>query len=85
MLYIRRLTKGHDYHFLAEVSKNEGEGLSILRALIVSYKTHSILRLPQDIRGPGVHFTFHLLKMAWWTCTCRALSKVVFVQFSQPG
>ena len=46
MLYIRRLTQGHDYYFVAEVSKNEGGSVSILRTLIVSYKTHGILQLP---------------------------------------
>ena len=37
-----------DMYWKAEVSKNVGGSLSILRALIVSCKTHD---MPQDIRG----------------------------------
>ena len=37
MLYIiQRLTQRHDYYFLAEVSKNEGGSLSILRAKLTA-------------------------------------------------
>ena len=36
MLYIQRLTQGHDFYFLAGGSKNEGGSLSILRAKLTA-------------------------------------------------
>ena len=43
-----RATQRMDICWRAKVSKNVGGSLSILRALIVSYKSHG---MPRDIRG----------------------------------